>query len=171
MNQKMHNNLGHPASDKLGEHLQRLGFTQRMVEGAKDYHCQSCAERVPPKLTTPGKLKEAKEFNERIALDGFEWKGQKGNKYYYYVLHFFDESTHFRLGRRCIRNSDSTIKAVVETWRHRIHVGGVPFPLWFNGVFKLRGACCLLFLSCGWTHKLAALPRVDRCDCQDQVIV
>ena len=116
MIRKMHNNLGHPVSEKLGEHLQRLGFTTKLVEGAKDYQCQSCVERVPPKLTTPGKLKEAKEFNERVALDGFEWKGQKGNKYY--VLHFFDESTHFHLGRRCNRNSDSTIKTFVETWTH-----------------------------------------------------
>ena len=81
MIKKMHNNLGHPVSERLGEHLKRLGFTERMVEGAKDYQCQSCAERVPPKLTTPGKLKEPREFNERIAMDGFEWKGEKGQKF------------------------------------------------------------------------------------------
>ena len=116
MIRKMHNNLGHPVADRLAEHLQRLGFTQGMVEGARDYHCQSCAERVPPKLTTPGKLKEPREFNERISMDGFEWKGEKGQKYY--VLHFFDEATHFHLGRRCIRNGESTIKTFIETWTH-----------------------------------------------------
>ena len=82
MIRKMHNNLGHPVAEKLGDHMQRLGFTKEMVEGAKDFQCQSCAERVPPKLTTPGKLKEPKEFNERVSLDGFEWKNQKGNKFY-----------------------------------------------------------------------------------------
>ena len=80
MIRKMHNNLGHPVAERLSEHLKRLGFTERMVEGARDYHCQSCAERVPPKLTTPGKLKEPREFNERVALDGFEWKGPKGEQ-------------------------------------------------------------------------------------------
>ena len=117
----MHNNLGHPVADRLSDHLQRLGFTSRMVEGARDYHCQSCAERVPPKLTTPGKLKEPREFNERIALDGFEWKGEKGIKFY--VLHFFDEATHFHLGRRGNRNSDNSIQKFVETW---IHWAGPP---------------------------------------------
>ena len=116
MIKKMHNNLGHPVSDKIGEHLKRLGFTERMVEGAKDYQCQSCAERVPPKLTTPGKLKEPRDFNERIAMDGFEWKGEKGHKFY--VLHFFDEASHFHLGRRCLRTSESLIKTFVETWTH-----------------------------------------------------
>ena len=116
MIRKMHNNLGHPVSERLSEHLSRLGFTEQMIEGAKDYQCQSCAERVPPKLTTPGKLKEPREFNERLALDGFEWKGEKGNKYY--VLHFFDEATHFHLGRRCQRTAESTIKTMTETWTH-----------------------------------------------------
>ena len=116
MIKKMHNNLGHPVSEKLGEHLKRLGFTERMVEGAKDYQCQSCAERVPPKLTTPGKLKEPRDFNERIAMDGFEWKGEKGQKFY--VLHSFDEASHFHLGRRCLRTSESLIKTFEETWTH-----------------------------------------------------
>ena len=61
MIRKMHNNVGHPVAEKLAGHLQRLGFTQRMVEGTKDYQCQSCAERVPPKLTAPGKLKDPRE--------------------------------------------------------------------------------------------------------------
>lgn len=93
--QRMHNNLGHPTAEKLASHLKRLKFSQEIVEGASEYLCQSCSERVPPKLHSPGKLKEPKDFNEVISLDGFEWKNGQEQKYY--VIHIFDEATHFHL--------------------------------------------------------------------------
>ena len=68
-----------------------------------------------PKLTTPGKLKEPRDFNEVITLDGFEWKGSSGQKYY--VIHIFDEATHFHLGR-CNRGTEEAEKVVSEAWMH-----------------------------------------------------
>ena len=112
--QRMHNNLGHPTAEKLSAHLRRLRFSNEVIEGAADYLCQSCSERVGPKLTSPGKLKEPKEFNEVISIDGFEWKNEKGKKFY--VVHIFDESTHFHLGKRCLRGTEEAEKVVTETW-------------------------------------------------------
>ena len=114
--QRMHNNLGHPTAEKLAMHLKKLGFTQEVVDGAGDFLCQSCSERVPPKLTSPGKLKEPKEFNEVITLDGFEWKNSDGTKFY--VIHVFDEATHFHLGRRCQRGTEEAERVIRETWMH-----------------------------------------------------
>ena len=113
---RIHNNLGHPTAEKLAAHLKRLKFSQELIDGAGDYLCQSCSERVGPKLTTPGKLKEPKEFNEVITLDGFEWKSSSGQKYY--VIHIFDEATHFHLGRRCNRGTEEAEKVISETWMH-----------------------------------------------------
>ena len=56
-----------------------------------------------------------------IALDGFEWKDSQGKKYY--VIHIFDEATHFHLGRRCKRGTEEAEKVVNETW---IHWAGPP---------------------------------------------
>ena len=112
--QRMHNNLGHPTAEKLASHLRRLRFSQELVDGASEYLCQSCSERVGPKLTTPGKLKEPKDFNEVITLDGFEWRSNSGTKYY--VIHIFDEATHFHLGRRCQRGTEEAERVVNETW-------------------------------------------------------
>ena len=93
-----------------------MGFTQEVVDGAGDFLRQSCSERVPPKLTSPGKLKEPKEFNEVITLDGFEWKNSEGTKFY--VIHVFDEATHFHLGRRCQRGTEEAERVIRETWMH-----------------------------------------------------
>ena len=111
---RTHNNLGHPTSQKLSEHLRRAGMSNELVEGAAEYQCPSCTERVPPKLTTPGKLKEAREFNDKISIDGFEWKNEKGLKMY--VIHIFDEATHYHLGKRISRSAESTEKAMYENW-------------------------------------------------------
>ena len=114
--QRMHNNLGHPTAEKLASHLKRLKFSQELIDGASEYLCQSCSERVPPKLHSPGKLKEPKEFNEVISMDGFEWKDSQGKRYY--AIHIFDEATHFHLGRRCQRGTEEAERIVNETWLH-----------------------------------------------------
>jgi hypothetical protein len=73
MIKKLHNNLGHPTAEKLSRHPSESNARPALVEVAADYLCASCAERKPPALTTPGNLKDASEFNEKIHLDGFEW--------------------------------------------------------------------------------------------------
>ena len=108
-------------AEKLASHLRRLRFSQELIDGASEYLCQSCSERVSPKLASPGKLKEPKDFNEVIALDGFEWRNNAGQKYY--VIHIFDEATHFHLGKRCSRGTEEAERVVNETW---IHWAGPP---------------------------------------------
>eukprot|EP00435_Cladocopium_sp_Y103_P020463 s1700_g5.t1 len=111
---RLHNNLGHPVADKLSRHLSEANFRQELVDGAKDYQCASCTERTKPSLSTPGTLKEPKEFNDRISIDGFEWTGQKG--FTGYVLHILDEATRFHLGQRTQRDSPTTIHLIKQMW-------------------------------------------------------
>ena len=124
---KVHNNLGHPTAERLSAHLKLAGARVDIIEGAKDYACQSCSERTPPKLTTPGKLKEPRDFNERVSMDGFEWKNKQGTKFY--ALHFFDESTHFHLGKRARRSAEGTEKCMFDTW---LQWAGPPNELCFD---------------------------------------
>ena len=111
---KLHINLGHPTSEKLARHLAEANAQRHLVDGAKDYLCGSCAERQRPSLTTPGNLKDAKEFNERVSIDGFDWKGKQGQNYY--VIHILDEATRFHLGLRTQRNIQSTLRTLHNLW-------------------------------------------------------
>ena len=76
----------------------------------EDYTCPSCAERTGPKKTTPGNLKDPKEFNECVSLDGFDWTGQKG--FHVHVLHILDEATRFHVARRTVRDSQAFVQSV-----------------------------------------------------------
>ena len=111
---RLHNNLGHPTSERLAKHLHESGALPEIVQGAKDFQCPACSERYPPKLSTPGQLKEPREFNEALSIDGFEWKGKTGKSFY--VLHIFDEATHFHLGKLVSRGAIQAEKALQDLW-------------------------------------------------------
>ena len=91
---KLHHNLGHPTADTLSRHLAFQGSRQELVDGARDFQCSACMERRPPKKGSPGELKPAREFNEVVGIDGFEWSNQYGAKVY--VLHAFDHVRELR---------------------------------------------------------------------------
>ena len=67
---KLHSILGHPTSERLERHLSENHALRTLVEGARGFVCPSFAERKPPALSTPGNLKDAKEFNEK---DPYRW--------------------------------------------------------------------------------------------------
>ena len=115
MIRKLHNNLGHPTSERLAKHLKDKGSPDEVVEGAKDFLCSSCVERRPPGLHNPGQLREAQDFNYRVLIDGFEWKSNSG-KYKAYVLHIIDEATHFHLGRRTQRDGALAQQIFEDCW-------------------------------------------------------
>eukprot|EP00435_Cladocopium_sp_Y103_P075202 s308_g55.t1 len=118
---KLHRNLGHPTADKLARHLAEQNVLPELVDGARDYQCESCAERRPPQKTTPGNLKDAVEFNEKVSTDGCDWKSQSGLTVY--VLHILDDATRFHLGQRTQRDSQLLTKTFKTMW---INWAGVP---------------------------------------------
>eukprot|EP00435_Cladocopium_sp_Y103_P010502 s4711_g2.t1 len=60
-------------------------------------------------------LKEARDFNQTVSIDGFEWKSQTG--YQGYVIHIIDEATQFHLGHRSCRDTASIWKVFSEQWQ------------------------------------------------------
>jgi hypothetical protein len=107
---KLHRNLGHPTAARLARHLTEMHALPQLVEGAKDFQCESCAELTGPQKSTPGNLKDPKDFNEKISIDGFEWKSKSGLTTY--VLHILDDATRFHLGRRTQRDSQLLTKGL-----------------------------------------------------------
>ena len=114
MIKKIHNNLGHPTAERLARHLKESKAHSHLVDAAAEYVCPSCAERHTPQKTTPGQLKDPKEFNERIHIDGFDWKSKSGTSIY--VLHVLDDATRFHLGQRIVRDAPNTIKMMKQSW-------------------------------------------------------
>ena len=149
---KLHHNLGHPSADTLSRHLAFQGSRQELIEGAKDFQCSACMERRPPKKGSPGELKPAREFNEVVGIDGFEWSNQYGVKVY--VLHAFDEGTHFHLGRRTNRDGLITQKCLSEFW---LSWAGSPNRLYFDAAGEFLAETWKNFLQKeNITHKLTA---------------
>ena len=111
---KLHRNLGHPTAARLARHLTEMHALPQLIEGAKDFQCESCAELTSPHKSMPGNLKDPKEFNEKISIDGFEWKSKSGLTTY--VLHILDDATRFHLGRRTQRDSQLLTKGAKDMW-------------------------------------------------------
>ena len=65
-------------------------------------------------MNPTGTLKEARDFNHRIYIDGFDWKSTTG--YQGYVVHLIDEATQFHLGRRTVRDGIQAQKVFEECW-------------------------------------------------------
>ena len=136
MIRKLHNNLGHPTSERLAKHLKDKGSPDEVVEGAKDFLCSSCVERRPPGLHNPGQLREAQDFNYRVLIDGFEWKSNRG-KYKAYVLHAY----HWWSYPFSSRSTDTTGWSTCSTdlWRLLVIVGWNPS----SGSCRLRRWVCV----------------------------
>ena len=66
------------------------------------------------KKTTPGQLKDPKDFNERILLDGFDWCSKRGIQVY--VFHILDDATRFHLGQRITRDTQASIRTTKQMW-------------------------------------------------------
>ena len=71
---RLHRNLGHPTAARLARHLTEMHALPQLIEGAKDFQCESCAELTSPHKSMPGNLKDPKEFNEKISIDGLNLK-------------------------------------------------------------------------------------------------
>ena len=81
---RMHNNLGHPDSQLLGNVLRDQGWDTSAIEGIKDMHCPSCVANTKPRISRPSHLTNPREFNELITVDGVEWTSAQGAQYYFY---------------------------------------------------------------------------------------
>ena len=131
---RVHNNLGHPAPERLSAHLRAIGAADAIVQAARDYVCDACVESAHSSISRPAKLHEPTEFNQVVGIDGFFWRGQAG--FQIYVVHFIDECSCFHLGRRVdSRHTSSALPAFQDAW---LTCAGAPKEMYVDPAGELR---------------------------------
>ena len=112
---RLHNNLGHPDSQLLGNVLRDQGWDPEAIEGIKDLHCPSCISTNKPRISRPSHLTTPREFNELITIDGIEWTSAQGTQYYFY--HILDSGTNFQVAFRSVqRTTTQLIQSLNKFW-------------------------------------------------------
>ena len=92
---KLHKNPGHPDSQQLQQALRRNGWSDVVIQAAKDVQCDVWHEKSQPKASRPAYIHMPREFNDLVTFDGVEWSDGKGNKYS--CVHFVDTATNFQI--------------------------------------------------------------------------
>ena len=98
---RMHQNLGHPDSQILGNVLRDQGWESDAIEGIKDMHCPSCFENQKPKIARPGHLGTPRSFNDLVSIDAVKWTSAEGMSFTFY--HMLDAGTNFQVAFLCVR--------------------------------------------------------------------
>ena len=119
---RMHNNLGHPDSQLLGNILRDQGWDPIAIEGIKDMHCPSCVSTTKPKIARPSHITSPREFNELVTMDGVEWTSSQGTQYYFY--HILDSGTNFQIAFRSTQRTSSHVIQMIN--KHWIQWAGPP---------------------------------------------
>ena len=112
---KLHKNLGHPNAEKLSGLLQQQGYDPHVVKTALDYRRSSCWEVQNPKIARPSTIREALDFNDRIAVDAFSFTSAQDQRFQIY--HIIDYATSFQLAFATPRGtSEEVIDGLMRTW-------------------------------------------------------
>ena len=114
---RLHNNLGHPDPAKFVRLLTEQGAKPEVVAGAKDMCCDTCVEtQTRIKGSQPGRIHDARDFNDVVGADGAYWTNSKGRTFHF--MHFIDEATLYHVGALCARKVEDQIEAFLDSWVH-----------------------------------------------------
>jgi hypothetical protein len=69
---KVHDNLGHPSSERLCMVLKAAGASDKAISIAKGLKCQVCEQNKTPTLQKVAKVRRTFDFNVGVACDTFE---------------------------------------------------------------------------------------------------
>ena len=111
---RAHKNLGHPEPSKLAALLQQQQFRPDIVKSAYELKCPTCQANQAPKKPRPAAFKEARDFNDRVSVDGLTWTNRHGQAFHIY--HFIDHATNFHVG--CV-SPEQTTEAFLEKFCER----------------------------------------------------
>ena len=112
---RLHNNLGHPDVSKLVRLLTEQGAKPEIVAAARDMVCDTCVEtQTRPRLSQPGRIHPARDFNDVVGADGAYWTNRHGKVFHF--MHFIDEATLYHVGSRCSRKTEDQIQSFVTNW-------------------------------------------------------
>ena len=109
---RMHQNLGHPDSQILGNVLRDQGWESDAIEGIKDMHCPSCFENQKPKIARPGHLGTPRSFNDLVSIDAVKWTSAEGMSFTFY--HMLDAGTNFQVAFLCESGSSKEVASQMQ---------------------------------------------------------
>ena len=66
---KLHVNLGHPSNNHLTRILKHGGASDEAIRLSRDFQCEQCIARSPPKTPLPTQTRRVTEFNELVGID------------------------------------------------------------------------------------------------------
>ena len=112
---KCHKNLGHPSAERLKVLMKQQSFRPEMIEAIDDYRCSVCLETKGPMLSRPSAIREPLDFNDRVSMDGINWKNKQGTSFHFY--HVVDQATSFHVaGIAPNRTTDQVIQFLASQW-------------------------------------------------------
>ena len=97
---KLHTNLGHPHTAAFLRLLRDAGAREDVLEAAKQFQCDICAQRGRPSPTRPVTLSHVTEKWHTISLDTFWYNSHvkvdaEGNSQQFVGISLFDEATDY----------------------------------------------------------------------------
>eukprot|EP00435_Cladocopium_sp_Y103_P020778 s1772_g5.t1 len=102
---RLHHNLGHPATDRFVKFLKERHADPKIVQGALDFQCDSCAEsKRGTESSRPAAIHDDLGFNQVVGMDTAVWTNSVGQQFSF--THVIDEGTLFHLGAP-VTNTDA----------------------------------------------------------------
>ena len=112
---RLHTNLGHPTNASLVRQIAQANGSSLAIMGARGLRCAVCARMSRPKTARPGKLREARNLNDRIIIDLIFVDDCSG--YTWTILSILDDASTFHaLARLLDRGSKGVIDKLVNGW-------------------------------------------------------
>ena len=152
---KVHQNLGHPAAEKLCHVLSEQGASPELIQAAKELKCSTCLESQRPRLARPATVKDHLDFNDRIALDALTFTSHAGQQYTIY--HVLDIGTCFHVAFLAQRTSSQDIIAGLQ--QYWFAWAGSPGELIVDAASELSSNEFLSFLQGANVRSTQIAPR------------
>ena len=140
---KAHTNLGHPSSERLKMLFRQQGIDASIIDGVDDLRCSTCAIQSRPKVSRTATIRNAIDFNDRIAVDGLKFTNQQGQVFHLY--HIVDIGTSFHTAIIApSRTSDNAIQCLIQAW---LCWAGAPVELVIDSASELNSETFMGFLQ------------------------
>ena len=139
---KAHTNLGHPSHDRLKVLFRQQGVDASIIDGIDDLRCSVCAMQSRPKVSRTATIRNALDFNDRIAVDGLKFTNQQGQVFHLYHIIDFGTSFHTAVIAPS-RTSENAIQCLIQAW---LCWAGAPTEIMFDSATEFNSEPFLNFL-------------------------
>lgn len=114
---KLHVNLGHPSNNHLTRILKHGGASEEAIRLSREFKCEQCLARSPPKVPLPAQSRRVTEFNELVGIDVKYLPGWNQNQMIP-CLNIIDYASSLQIVVPLYRRETSEVirKVMMERW-------------------------------------------------------